>query len=252
MPSAQLNYKFCSQCFYSDENQPLVIPATCRQDRYLRDDWYLPKKKPLGGQRPLATPIAACPPGGTVAGARRRALEPQAYRLLGLDGRQWPWPQRPVFARASAVSLGGRPEDGGKREGSRLPPSTSRLQGITLTLSVPQVRGVLREATGADGLRELLVEQVDDLQRTVAAVLGNPALDVQRLAVSSLRMLSVFCAFAPRGTIRGINEVAEGQGMSHSTVYRYVQALVAVELLEQTKGRKYRIPPHDNVSRTET
>jgi hypothetical protein len=141
-----------------------------------------------------------------------------------------------------------------------LPPSALQLQGITLTLSVPQVRGVLRVATGADGLRELLVEQVDDLQRSVAAVLGDPALDNQRVAVSPLRMLGVFCAFAPPGAVRGIKEVAEDQRLSDSTVYRYVQALVAVRLLEQTHGRKYRIPPHDNVrhapnddvSRTET
>lgn len=150
------------------------------------------------------------------------------------------------------MSSGGPPEDGGKRGVVRLPPSALQLGGITLTLSVPQIRGVLREATGADGLRELLLEQVDDLQRTVAAVLSDPALDTQRVAVSSLKMLGVFCAFAPPGAIRGIKEVAEDQGLSDSTAYRYVQALVAVGLLEQTQGRKYRIPPHDSVSRTET
>ncbi len=131
-----------------------------------------------------------------------------------------------------------------------MPPSAPRVQGITVELSPHQVRGVLREATGADCLRELLVEQVDDLQRAVAAKLGDPELDIQRIAVTSLRTLGVFCAFAPPGTIRGLKEVGDGLGMSHSTVYRYVQALAAVGLLEQARGRKYRIPPPDSVRST--
>jgi hypothetical protein len=148
------------------------------------------------------------------------------------------------------VSLGGRPEYRGKREGSRLP-SAPKVQGITVELSAPQVRGVLREATGADGLRELLVEQVDDLQQAVAAVLRDPELDIKRIVVGALKTLAVFCAFAPPGTIRGIKEVSDDLGMKQGTVYRYAQSLVAVGLLEQTKrARKYRIPPHDSVRRT--
>jgi len=144
------------------------------------------------------------------------------------------------------VSLGGRAEDGGEREGSRLPPSSPkapRVRGITLELSPTQVRSVLREATGADGLRELLGEQTDDLRLAVAGVLADPEFDSQRMALSALKALSVLCAFAPRSTARGITEVADEVDMSHSTAFRYAQTLLAVGLLEQVAGRKYRIPP---------
>jgi hypothetical protein len=172
-------------------------------------------------------------------------LKARAGRLLACSARAF-------GTRAGSGSEFGRPDGEGKRAGARLPPSAPKVQGITLELSPRQVRGVLREATGADGLRELLVEQIDDLKTAVATALGDPELHTHPVSVSSLKLLGVFCAFAPRGTIRGINEVAEEQQMNDSSVYRYAQTLVHIGLLERTHGRKYRIPPHDGVSSTQS
>lgn len=145
------------------------------------------------------------------------------------------------MAQGPAVSTGGRPEGGG-REGSRLPPSAPKLRGITLELSPRQVRSVLREATGADGLRELLTEHMDDLGTAVADALANPAVDPHRISYSALRALGVLCAFAPRGSLRGVKEVGEELGMSQSTAHRYARTFTAIGLLEQGEGRKYRLP----------
>jgi hypothetical protein len=103
---------------------------------------------------------------------------------------------------------------------------------------------VLREVTGTRGSRGILLEQVDDLRMAVDAALVDPELDERKVSRSTLRALSVFCAFAPRGTVRGIIEVGRGLGIGHSTAYRYAQTLVEVGLLEQvSRGRRYRIPP---------
>jgi hypothetical protein len=145
------------------------------------------------------------------------------------------------------VKTGGRPTEGGKRGGPRLPPSAPKLQGITLELSRRQVRSVLREATGADGLREeLLAAQMDDLKIAVADALADPELNSHHnLAQAALKALGVLCAFAPRGTVRGIKEVAEEQQMSLSSAHRYARTFVAVGLLEQTHSRKYCLPPSE-------
>jgi IclR helix-turn-helix domain len=146
------------------------------------------------------------------------------------------------------VSSGANPEGGSEREreGSRsLPstPKTPKVRGIMLELSQRQVRDVLREATGADGLRELLSDQADDLRIAVARVVADPEFDFQRMAYTALKALSVLCAFAPRGAARGITEVGDELEMSHGTAYRYAQTFLAVGLLEQVDRRKYRIPP---------
>lgn len=142
-----------------------------------------------------------------------------------------------------ALSLGGRPGGSG-REGTRSPPLTTRVQGISVTLSGAQVRGVLREAAGRSGSRDILLGRVDELRVAVGAALLDPEIDEREVSRSTLRALSIFCAFAPRGTIRGIIDVGRELGVGHSTAYRYAQTLVEVGLLEQvTSARKYRIPP---------
>jgi hypothetical protein len=99
----------------------------------------------------------------------------------------------------------------------------------------------------------MLLEQVDDLRLAVTAALDNPELNQRQVSYSALKALGVLCAFTPRGTVRGINEVGREQGMSHSSAYRYAQTLVAVGLLEQLPhGRKYRIPPEEHTSASES
>lgn len=144
------------------------------------------------------------------------------------------------------MSLGGRSEKEGERERSRSPcsaPKAPKVRGIVLELSPRQVRDILREATGADGLQELLNEQTDDLRIAIAGVLADPEFDSQRMAYSTLKALSVLCAFAPRGIARGITEVGDELEISRGTAYRHAQTFLAVGLLEQVERRKYRIPP---------
>lgn len=130
-----------------------------------------------------------------------------------------------------ALSLGGHPK-------------TITVQGISVPLSGAQVRGVLREAAGRSGSRDILLGCVDELQVAVDAALHDPELDERKVSLSTLRALSVFCAFAPRGTVRGIIDVGRELGVARATAYRYAQTLVEVGLLEQvTTARKYRIPP---------
>jgi len=118
------------------------------------------------------------------------------------------------------------------------------MKGITLTLSIPQVGHVLREATGTGGLRGTLLGQVDDLRVAIAAVLQGPELDIPKISLSALKALDVWCAFAPPGTIRGIHEIAHEVGLSASTTHRYAQTLLAIGLLERDpQTNKYRIPP---------
>jgi hypothetical protein len=146
------------------------------------------------------------------------------------------------------MSLGdqsrGKAED--EREGTRSPrsaPKAPKMRGIKFELSPLQVQKILREATGADGLRELLGEQAGDLRVAIAGVMADPEFDYQRMSYSALKALSVLCAFTPRGTARRITKVGDELGMSHSTVYRYARTFSAVGLLEQVDQRKYRIPP---------
>jgi hypothetical protein len=111
-------------------------------------------------------------------------------------------------------------------------------------LSGAQVLGVLREAAGSSGSRDILLGRVDELRVTVDAALHDAELNEREVSISTLRALSVFCAFAPRGTIRGVIDVGRELGIAHATAYRYAQTLVEVGLLEQvTSARKYRIPP---------
>lgn len=142
------------------------------------------------------------------------------------------------------MKAGGRHEEKGGRKGRRSPPSRPKLDGITVTLSGAQVRGVLREVSGTDGSRGLLLAQVDELRAIVAGALANPNISEQRVSQAALKAIGVFCAFAPRGTERGILEVAHELDMNASTTHRYAQAWVEVGLLQQNpKTRKYRMPP---------
>ena len=141
------------------------------------------------------------------------------------------------------MRTGGRREDRGGRTGRRSPPSPPTLDGVTITLSSPQVLGVLRAASGDSGTRELLLEHIDELRIAVDAALENPELNGQIASRSTFRALGVLCAFAPPGTTRGINEVARERGLAQGTAHRYAHTLVAVGLLEQvTSERKYRMP----------
>jgi len=118
------------------------------------------------------------------------------------------------------------------------------MQGITVTLSIPQVGHVLREATGTGGLRNMLMGQVDDLRVAIAAVMEDPQLKSHQISYSTLKAMDVWCAFAPPGTIRGIHEIARELGLSASTTHRYAQTLLAIGLLERDpQTKKYRIPP---------
>jgi IclR helix-turn-helix domain len=146
------------------------------------------------------------------------------------------------------VNRGDDVEEGSRREreGSRSllwTPKTPKVRGIRLELSPRQVRDVLREATGADGLRELLSDQTDDLRIAIAAVMADPEFDFQRMTYTALKALSVLCAFSPRGAARGITEVSDELEMSQGTAYRYAQTFLAIGLLEQVERRRYRIPP---------
>jgi IclR helix-turn-helix domain len=151
------------------------------------------------------------------------------------------------------LSAGGPPEGEGGCDEERPPPSAPRMQDISITLSIPQVGHVLREATGTGGLRNMLMGQVDDLRVAIAAVLEDPQLKSHQISYSTLKALDVWCAFAPPGTIRGIHEIARELRLSASTTHRYVQTLLEIGLIERDpQTRKYRIAPQTNVGAPES
>jgi DNA-binding IclR family transcriptional regulator len=62
------------------------------------------------------------------------------------------------------------------------------------------------------------------------------------LSRSLLRGLSLLAGFSDDAPERGIVELAQELRMSPGTAHRYARTLVAVELLEHTPSRRYRLP----------
>lgn len=64
-----------------------------------------------------------------------------------------------------------------------------------------------------------------------------------RYSQSVERGLAILGCFHPDSPVLGIADIADKLGMGRSTTHRYVITLVALNFLEQTAGRKYRLGP---------
>jgi IclR family transcriptional regulator, pca regulon regulatory protein len=68
-----------------------------------------------------------------------------------------------------------------------------------------------------------------------------PTLAEGRYSQSLERGLAILGCFDPDSPVLGIADIADRVGMSRSTTHRYAISLVALDFLERTAGRKYRL-----------
>jgi hypothetical protein len=135
----------------------------------------------------------------------------------------------------------------------RLPPSSARpartgmsesMAGesdeITMNLTSAQVREVLRQAAGGEGIEAALSELTNDSQLVMARVAAR---DDAQLSSSLLLGLLVLKCFSADGTEMRVLDLAQRLGLTPSTAHRYLKTLVAAGLLDQNPTtRRYRRP----------
>jgi hypothetical protein len=146
---------------------------------------------------------------------------------------------------------------------------TSEQVSIAITLSPAQVDEVVRAASQsrAPSISALIADSLNaPLEPTGGAAVSASAKGAPqdpdgdgdesqiggflpigpsdpRLSRSLLRGLSLLTCFGPKGSARGIVEIAHDAGMSPSTAHRYASTLVELGLLERDpKSRKYQLP----------
>jgi DNA-binding MarR family transcriptional regulator len=111
---------------------------------------------------------------------------------------------------------------------------------ITLNLTPAQVREVLRQATGGEGIQAALSGLTNDSQLMTARAAAQD--DVQ-LSSSLLLGLMVLRCFPADGSELRVLDVAQRLGLTPSTTHRYLKTLVAAGLLDQNPAtRRYRRP----------
>jgi DNA-binding MarR family transcriptional regulator len=112
--------------------------------------------------------------------------------------------------------------------------------GITLELTSAQVDRIVRRASNAEGVSNLLrgLASRGGMASTYRALAESP-----RLSRSLLLGLLVLACFPPDGAGLAVTDIALRLGMSPSTTHRYLSTLLAVGLLEQDpRTRRYRVP----------
>ena len=110
--------------------------------------------------------------------------------------------------------------------------------GVTVRLTAGQVREVVRDASGAGGLAQVLsgLGELEWVRRVV-----EPMLTDERCSRGLLRAVLVLVAFPADGGERELTEVAETLGLSPATTHRYLHTWAGVGLLVQDpRSRRYR------------
>jgi predicted transcriptional regulator len=109
-------------------------------------------------------------------------------------------------------------------------------RGLTIELSAEQVRTIVQRASGVTS------EGTPDLAIAIPSLRGVLVDQARRdISYALARGLLVLAAFPADGGTRGLTEVAEGLGMTTSTVHRCLNTLVLAGLLERDgETRRYR------------
>ena len=110
--------------------------------------------------------------------------------------------------------------------------------GVTVRLTAGQVHEVVRDASGAGGLAQLLsgLGELEWVRRVV-----EPMLSDRSCSRGLLRALLVLVAFPADGGERELTEVAEALGLSPATTHRYLHTWAGVGMLVQDpRSRRYR------------
>jgi hypothetical protein len=116
----------------------------------------------------------------------------------------------------------------------------SESDEIKLNLTPAQVREVLRQAAGGEGIQAALSWLTNDSQLMTARAAAQD--DVQ-LSSSLLLGLMVLRCFPADGSELRVLDVAQRLGLTPSTTHRYLKTLVAAGLLDQDpETRRYCCP----------
>jgi Fic family protein len=108
---------------------------------------------------------------------------------------------------------------------------------ITLNLTPEQVRKVLRQAAGGEGIEAALSELTNDSKLVMARVAAR---DDTQLSSSLLLGLLVLKCFPADGSELRVLDIAQRLGLTSSTAHRYLKTLVAAGLLDQDpETRRY-------------
>lgn len=153
--------------------------------------------------------------------SRHRAGLPPSSRTEGRAGRLPPSDARPTQTRTSELMTGESDE-------------------ITLNLTPAQVREVLRQAAGGEGIQRALSELTNHSQLVSARAAARD--DVQ-LSSSLLLGLIVLKCFPADGSEMRVLDVAQRLELTPSTTHRYLKTLIVAGLLDQNPTtRRYHRP----------
>jgi hypothetical protein len=115
-----------------------------------------------------------------------------------------------------------------------------RSGSISIELSQAQLASVLRDASVAGSISQLVLSGVSDLRDVLA--MAPEQLDDPRLSRSLLLGLLLLSALPADGSYTGLTVLARTLGMSMSTAHRYASTLLAVGLLDRDPTtRQYRL-----------
>jgi DNA-binding MarR family transcriptional regulator len=116
----------------------------------------------------------------------------------------------------------------------------SESDEITLNLTPAQVREVLRQAAGGEGIQGALSKLTNHSQLVTARAAARD--DIQ-LSGSLLLGLIVLRCFPADGSELRVLDLAQRLGLTPSTTHRYLKTLVIAGLLDQNPTtRRYRRP----------
>jgi DNA-binding MarR family transcriptional regulator len=123
----------------------------------------------------------------------------------------------------------------------------SESDEITLKLTPAQVREVLRQAAGGEGIQGALSELTNHSQLVSARAAARG--DTQ-LSGSLLLGLIVLRCFPADGSELRVLDLAQRLGLTPSTTHRYLKTLVIAGLLDQNPTtRRYRRPARQTALR---
>ncbi|HTZ85407.1 MAG TPA: helix-turn-helix domain-containing protein [Solirubrobacteraceae bacterium] len=110
-------------------------------------------------------------------------------------------------------------------------------QAIAISLTRGQVNRVVQQAAASGSAADLpaLLPGPDELVRRLARAVGDP-----NYSQSLIRAVQVLAALPADGSARELGAIAKAVGFSTSTVHRYLQTWVALDVVMQDgESRRY-------------